>query len=155
MCERYEHILVPLDGSELAELALADAFALAKLIQAQVTLLQVILPIKDVIAATSSQRIFVDEQWETRKGMAREYLNAVCERMGAETITVHTAVEMGLAAETIIDYAREHLIDLIVTSTHGHSGLGRWAYGSVTDKVLRGTDLTMLLVRAHSEQISV
>ena len=43
MCERYEHILVPLDGSELTELALADAFALAKLIQSKVTLLQVIL----------------------------------------------------------------------------------------------------------------
>ncbi len=66
MHRRYEHVLVPLDGSELAELALADAFALARLCQADVTLLQVILPIKRVIAAHTSHAIFVDEQWETR-----------------------------------------------------------------------------------------
>lgn len=76
---RYKHILVPLDGSELAATALADAFALAKLSQADVTLPQVIPPIKEVIAITSSHRIFVNEQWETQKGLARRYLNAVCE----------------------------------------------------------------------------
>ena len=150
--KRYRHILVPLDGSELAALALADAFALAKLSQADVTLLQVILPIKKVIAAHTSHAIFLDEQWETRKGFAREYLNTVCEQMGCETITVHTAVEMGLAAETIIDYAREHPIDLIVMATHGRSGLQRWVYGSVADKVLRETDLPILLVGVHSER---
>jgi hypothetical protein len=82
MHQRYENILVPLDGSEAAELALWDAFALAGLDQADVTLLQVVPPIKDVISATSSYRIFVDEQWETRKGQAWGYLQAVCGRMG-------------------------------------------------------------------------
>ncbi len=155
MHKRYKHILVPLDGSELDELALADAFALDKLTQAQVTLLQVVLPIEAVIAVTSSHCIFVDEQWETRKCLAQEYLNAVRERIECETLCVHTAVEMGLAAETIIDYVREHPVDLIVLAAHGRSGLRRWAYDGVADKVLRGTDLPVLLVRAHSEQRAV
>lgn len=72
--------------------------------------------------------------------------------MESETITVHMAVEMGPAAETIIDYAREHPIDLIVIATRGRSGPRRWAYGSVADKVLRGTDLPVLLVRVHAER---
>ncbi len=72
--------------------------------------------------------------------------------MGCETITVHRAVDMGLAAETIIDYAREHPIDLIVMATQCRSGLQQWVYGSAVDKVLRGTDLPILLVRVHSER---
>jgi nucleotide-binding universal stress UspA family protein len=146
----YKHILVPLDGSELAELALADTFALAKLSQAEVTLLHVIPPIEHIVEGHTHHPIFVDEQWETQKGVALRYMNTVCERMECETITVHTVVKMGLAAETIIDYARQHPIDLIVVSTHGRSGLQRWVCGSVADKVLRGSDVPVLLVRAHS-----
>jgi hypothetical protein len=59
---------------------------------------------------------------------------------------------MGLAAETIIDYARHHPIDLIVMATHGRSGLQRWVYGSVADKVLRGANQPVLLVRAYPNQ---
>jgi len=62
---------------------------------------------------------------------------------------------MGLPGETIIDYARRHPIDLIVMATHGRSGLQRWVYGSVADKVLRGADLPVLLVRAQSKQGAV
>jgi nucleotide-binding universal stress UspA family protein len=53
-------------------------------------------------------------------------------------------------AETINNYARKHPINLIVMATHGHCGLKRWAHGSAADKVLRGTDLPIWLVRAHS-----
>ena len=146
----YEHILVPLDGSELAEMAVADAFALAGFCQSEVTLLQVIRPVEDVIGLDNFHRIYLDQQWETRKGLALEYLNAVCERTECDGITVHSAVEMGLAAEIIIDYAHEHPIELIVMATHGRSGLKRWVYGSVAEKVLRGSDLPVQLVRAHA-----
>ena len=64
MEKSYKHILVPLDGSELAELALADAFGIAKLSQAQVTLLQVVPPIEHVLNAASDYPIFIDQQWE-------------------------------------------------------------------------------------------
>jgi hypothetical protein len=57
-------------------------------------------------------------------------------------------VEVGPAAETVIDSAKRLEADLIVMATHGRSGLGRWVYGSVADKVLRGADRTIALVRA-------
>ena len=145
----YKHILVPLDGSELAELALSDAFAVARLSQAQVTLLQVISPIDQVLAAGTDYPIFVDEQWEAKKALALNYLNKVCEHIDCPDIPVYMVVEMGPAAETIIDYTHEQPIDLIVMATHGRSGLQRWVYGSVADKVLRGAEVPVLLVRAH------
>ncbi|NJN99471.1 MAG: universal stress protein [Anaerolineales bacterium] len=149
MTKHYQHILVPLDGSALAELALADAFAVAELSRAELTLLQVVPPIDHVIATEAEYPIFIDQQWEAKKEEAREYLLGVCERAGCPDIPVHTVVEMGSAAETIIDYAHHHPIDLVVMATHGRSGLQRWVYGSVADKVLRGATQPILLVRAY------
>ena len=148
----YKHILVPLDGSELAELALADAFGIGKLSQAQVTLLQVVPPIEHVLNAASDYPIFIDQQWEYQETLALQYLEDVCTRVECKDISVCTDVERGPAGETIIDYAHQHPIDLIVMATHGRSGLQRWVYGSVADKVLRGADLPVLLVRAHPKQ---
>lgn len=152
MDKSYKHILVPLDGSELAELALPDALSLARMSQAEVTLLQVVPLIEDVIGAGTEHAIYVDEQWAAHRELAVEYLNAVCEQPECEDLTIHRVVEMGSAAEMIIDYAHHHPIDLIVMATHGRSGLQRWVYGSVADKVLRGADVPTLLVRAHTGQ---
>lgn len=151
----YRYILVPLDGSELAELALTDAFALAKHCQAEVTLLQAITPAENIVGGSVGYPVFVDEQWSGQEEVALHYLNSVCKRMVGHSITVHTAVEVGTAAETIIDYAHQHSIDLIVMATHGRSGLQRWVYGSVADKVLRGADVPILLVRAHPKKAHI
>lgn len=155
MAKQYKHIVVPLDGSELAELALVDAFSLAQLNQAEVTLLQVIPPIEQVVGAGTNHPIYIDQQWETKRGLALDYLTEVGQRLGSEDVSVHPAVELGPPAETIIDYAHKHAIDLIVMATHGRSGLQRWVYGSVADKVLRGAHLPVLLVRAHAQQEAV
>lgn len=150
MSKQYKHILVPLDGSELAELALADAFGVAEMSQSEITLLQIVPPIDTVVGAETGHPIFIDQQWETKRGIALEYLSTVCERLNCPGVQIHTVVEMGPPAETIIDYAHHHPVDLIVMATHGRSGLPRWVYGSVADKVLRGADVPVLLVRAHS-----
>jgi len=149
MNDCYKHILVPLDGSELAETALPHAFILAQACQAELTLIQVVRPIKEVIAPDSEHPYYVDEQWHDEEEHDQEYLHKLCERVGCGDLTVHTVVEMGSAAETIIGYARHHPIDLIVMATHGRSGLRRWVYGSVTGKVLRGADVPTLLVRCY------
>jgi len=150
MSKKYKHILVPLDGSELAELALQDAFGLAELCQAEITLLQVIPPIDSVFESDTDHPIYVDEQWANQRQMVLDYLNRICLRMQCGALTIHKVVEMGQAADTIIDYAQEHpTIDLIVMATHGRSGLQRWVYGSVAGKVLRGSGLPTLLIRAH------
>jgi nucleotide-binding universal stress UspA family protein len=152
MLKRYKHLLVPLDGSELAELALADALSIAQLSQAEITFLQVVPPIEQVLGVETGYPIFVDQQWGIKKTMALEYLQGICERLDCPNLTMHTIVELGPPAETIIDYACQYSIDLIVMATHGRSGLQRWVYGSVADKVLRGADLPVLLVRAHTPQ---
>jgi nucleotide-binding universal stress UspA family protein len=148
MDTRFKHILVPLDGSKLAESALPDAFALAQLGQARVTLFRVLPPIEHVVTIDPNHPIYVDEQWAGQRTEALEYLKSICRRMGYHPPMVQFEVQMGAVAETIIDYAHSQPIDLIVMATHGRSGLQRWVYGSVADKVLRGADLPVLLVRA-------
>ena len=146
----YKHILVPLDGSELAELALPDAFALARLSQAQVTVLQVIVPIAHHLDPDVDDPDFIEAEGKKYETLARQYLKDVCERVGCADITIQAEAKMGSPAETIIDYAHQEPIDLIVMATHGHSGFKRWAFGSVADEVLRGADVPVLLVRARS-----
>jgi nucleotide-binding universal stress UspA family protein len=149
----YKHILVPLDGSKLAELALDDAFSLAQYSQAKVTLLQVITPIEHILGDTGSL-MYVDEYLTTQQVMASEYLKEISQK-ASQMLTVHLAVEVGLAADTIIDYANQHAVDLIIMATHGRSGLRRWVYGSVADKVLRGAKVPILIVRTHAEPEAV
>ena len=152
MLKQYKHILVPLDGSELAELAVDDAFSLAQLSQAEVTLLQVVYPAEEVFGVESGYPIYLDQQWGNQKILGLEYLNDVRKRKAEKGLVIHLAVEMGAPAETIINYACQNSVDLIVMATHGRSGLQRWVYGSVADKVLRHADAPVLLVRSYTGQ---
>jgi nucleotide-binding universal stress UspA family protein len=147
----YKNILVPLDTSELAELALADALSVARLCHADVTLLHVITPLDKVFATDLGYTVYIDQQWSDQKRQALDYLENVYQRHDFGDLIVHKAVETGAPAETIIDFSGRTPIDLIVMATHGRSGLRRWVYGSVADKVLRGAYVPVLLVRAHPE----
>ena len=150
MTKLYNHILAPLDGSKLAELTLTDTLALAKLNHAEITLLHVIPPIEEVLYI-EDHPILVDEQWDIKKDQALKYLNGICEQINEPTLTIHTAVEMGPPATTIIEYVHRHAtIDLIVMAAHGQSGLQRWFLGSVVDRVLRGAEQSVLLIRTHN-----
>jgi nucleotide-binding universal stress UspA family protein len=146
MLNPQQNILVTLDGSELAELALREALTLAKLPGSVVTLLQVVPPIEETIS--DGEEFAVDQEWERRKIGALRYLNGICARPEWRTVHTQVAVEMGNPAETILDFAQRHNIDRIVMASHGRTGLGRWVYGSVADKVLRAADRTVVLVRA-------
>ncbi len=152
MTKQYKHILVPLDTSELAELALEDAFSIAQLSKADITLLHVTPPIEHVIEAETDHPIYIDQQWESQKMLAFSYLKDICKRMKCPDVKVQVAVEIGPPAENIIDYASHHPVDLIVMATHGRTGLQRWVYGSVADKVLRGADVPVLLIRAYPQR---
>jgi nucleotide-binding universal stress UspA family protein len=145
MSRPQQRILVPLDGSKLAELALPEALALANLPESEVTLFQVVPPIEEVI--TDGEVFAIDQQWEGRKISALRYLNGICTRPDWKGVRTQVAVEMGRPAETILDFAQKHHIDRIVMASHGRTGLGRWVYGSVADKVLRAADRTVVLVR--------
>jgi nucleotide-binding universal stress UspA family protein len=146
-------ILVPLDGSTLAELALAEAAALAKLPNTEVTLLQVIPPMEDVITI-GAHEIAVDEQWELQRLEGLRYLRSIANRPEWQGVPLNTVVEMGRPAETILAFAEKYGIGRIVMSTHGRTGLGRWVFGSVADKVLRAATTTVVLVRPPASALS-
>lgn len=147
----FKHILVPLDGSLLAAAAFTYAIGLARLCGAHVTLLMVIPPIEDVIEAPA-ETIAIDAQWKTRSIQARRYLASLCEHPECARVRLDTVVTTGSAADTILDYAEGHQADLIVMTTHGRSGLSRWVWGSVADKVLRAARMTVLLVRSGASE---
>ena len=139
---KLNRILIPLDGSALAESALGKATELAGDGTATLMLLRAAearsLPGVD---PTEAQVEVVRE--------AEEYLMGVAARLATEGIKrVETSVWYGPSASAIIDAARLRKADLIVMSTHGRSGLGRLILGSVAESVLRGTTTPILLLRA-------
>ena len=147
----YKDILLALDGSPLAEAAIPHARALAKAFGARVTLLSVVQPVgiypqSGVVGPVVSIALNVEEEMES----VRRYLRTIAEQFEAEGINVEEVVREGDAASQICDYAHESRADLIVMSTHGRSGVQRWVYGSVADKVLRGAKVPILLIRAQT-----
>ena len=127
-------ILVPLDGSALAERALPYAEALARPSGARVVL----------VRAVSGDR----EHGADSEAQARDYLNGLAARLAERISLAETAVPRGGAAEAIVEEARRQGSDLIVMATHGRGGLGRWVYGSVAEAVLAHAPMPTLLVRA-------
>ncbi len=145
-------ILVPLDGSEVAEDALREALTLGKALKAEVTLLHVI-PIPEDVIGQGTTRISIDEQWQARRDQALQYLNAVRNRPEWSGVAIQVAVASGNPAETILDYCQRHDIDRIVMSTHGRNRLKLWALGSVAYKVVHATDRTTVLIRPRSDNV--
>jgi nucleotide-binding universal stress UspA family protein len=78
----------------------------------------------------------------------RDYLRGIEHQLARESVTVSSEVRFGRPADEIISFAKDMKIELIAMSTHGRSGLARWAYGSVADRVLHAAQCPVLLVRA-------
>ena len=89
------------------------------------------------------------------KKLATKYLRKAAQPLKKKGATTKIRVEVGNAAEMIIKVADELNTDIIAMSTHGRSGLSRWAFGSVADKVLRGANTPVLVVRAPKNTESV
>ena len=144
----YQHILVPLDGSPLAEVAVSHALALARACGAEVTFLNSVSPMDEVMVS-EGEPVFLADLWKARQQAAQAYLESVAQRPEWRELKTHGVVETSPAADAIVEYARRHAIDVIVMATHGRSGFRRWVFGSVAEKVLRGADRPVLMVRAH------
>jgi nucleotide-binding universal stress UspA family protein len=140
-----EKILVPLDGSELAEVALPYAEELAVKLGVGIKLIRVVtLP----VYSEPTGGVYTIEQEVALRSGAQDYLEKVNCSLKAKGIAAKSDVRCGTAAEEIIEYAAKDEISLIVLATHGHSGVTRWALGSVADKVIRGTAKPVVLIRA-------
>lgn len=143
----FAKILIPLDASRLAEQVLPCALAIARRVKAEVTLLRVVPPLQRDDAAQDGRQVELDELTELAQREAREYLNGIAGPLHDEGLSVKTALETGTPAECILDYANSMGSDLIAMSTHGRSAVGRWVFGSVADRVLRGASCPVLLTR--------
>jgi len=126
----FERILVPLDGSEVAESILPHVEDLASIHKAKIVLLRVALahtlPGQDEIKA---------EVEAVRE--AEEYLKGVEEKLRKKGLDVESHVRYGKGAEEIVDFCHEPGIDAVAMFTHGRTGVGRWLMGSVAEKVVR------------------
>jgi len=146
LCRR---ILVPLDGSEIAEQVLPQVRSLARAVGAEVMLFRV--AVEQPATMITGDWFFLpgDGQFADEEQKAQAYLEQVAVSLRGEGIQVSTATGVGPVASAIIDYAQANHIDLIAMCTHGRTGLARWAFGSVADKVLRAGGTPILLVRAR------
>jgi nucleotide-binding universal stress UspA family protein len=140
----YKKILVPLDGSELAEKALGHAEELAKTFDAEIILFEVspLLPFYGVPELVTP--FVVDDK---QKEAAQRYLTNLIDELKKRGFKVTAKVKTGLqVAAEIIDFAKENGVDLIIMCTHGRSGITRWVLGSVAHKVLTQAETPVLLV---------
>jgi nucleotide-binding universal stress UspA family protein len=146
----FRRILIPLDGSELAEQILEPTIELGRLMDAEYTLLQVVVPPFVLMPPTSA--VVVEPEPDDGVGPhgSEQYLAEVAARLREEGHRVKVVVETyPNAAQAILDYAKQNEIDLIAMSTHGRTGFSRIALGSVSDKVLRGAEVPVLLLRVR------
>ena len=141
----FNHMLVPMDGSQLAERVLPHVVATARACDARVTVLQVCEPRRGGETVRSIDAL----RWHLRTAEADTYLKQVVARLRKAGLKAQPQRLEGRAAEQITAYAHQNAVDLIVLSSHGRSGLTGWNVSSVVQKVLAGTLISIMIVRAH------
>lgn len=153
----YQRILVPLDGSKIGEAALPYIEELVSKLppepKVEVTLLQVVSSMAHwIIAGEATAKVaYTEEEMNQIQGKALDYLNQAGESLRSRGAIVKIEVRTGRAADEIIKFTDEMKADLVAMSTHGRSGITRWAFGSVTDKVLQSGAAPILTVRGPKE----
>ena len=146
----YKKVLVPLDGSELAECVLPHVESIVKG-----------CGVKEVIFLRVAERMSqlcslegclsqetMDSIDADNKAAAEKYLSEVTVRTRYDGVSVRPEVITGTPGESIADYAAKNSVDLIAIATHGRSGVSRWTWGSVADQVLHSACVAILMVRA-------
>jgi nucleotide-binding universal stress UspA family protein len=145
-----KHILVPLDGSELARQALPLACELAQAAHAKITLIQAVSPKIEGYPSLLTQPLpSYGVILNVLRVAAQQELEQIAGQIHQPGVPIEIAVVTGHAAEVIVDEAAKRAASMIVMATHGYGGLRRWALGSVADQVLHATNLPLMLVRAH------
>ncbi len=141
----YRKILVPLDGSKLAEGVLPHAKALAYSEGAELVLLTVAAnPALDFVFSDPGLAQRAEEEQETR---SKKYMREIENQLKSTGFRVSTLLRVGAVADTILSVADEMRVDLIAMSTHGRAGAARWLLGSVADRVVRNSQVPVLLIR--------
>ena len=154
----YQRIVVPLDGSGLAEAVLPYATTIAKALESELHLVQVVRAPSDLVnlgfmdpLSMSSVAIpnmeTLSEAVEAQAKQAEQYLRGRATEFQEQGLMVRFVVLRGNPSTQIIKYAQDEGADLIAISTHGRSGISRMVLGSVADKVVRQVNIPVLLIR--------
>jgi nucleotide-binding universal stress UspA family protein len=140
-----ERIVVPLDGSALAEAALPEAERLARTMDGSLLLVRAVVPAALVYGGEGLPGAL--PALEDMEAEAKHYLERVAERIRERGVEVGVAVAVGVPAEVILDLA-DNGANLVVMTTHGRSGLDRAVFGSVADAVVRRGELPVMVIRS-------
>jgi len=145
----YKKIMVPLDGSKLAECVLPHVEAFVKRFKiGNVILVRVVEPERNYGGEYAIDPNIIAGRESARQSSAKDYLNEIVERLPKGDTAFQVEVMVGRVAESLAGYAENNDVDLILIATHGRSGVTRWVRGSVADKVLRSSKIPVLMVRA-------
>jgi len=141
----FDPILVPLDGSQLAECVLPHVDAIARSFDTEITLLRML---EKKQTGTSAQ-LFDLLNWQINKTRAALYLEKTKTHFQESGLRVRTIVLEGLEAEGITEFAQNQGMKLIILSSHGRNGLTQWGISNITQKIILSAPTSLLIVRAH------
>lgn len=143
----YKKILVPLDGSPLAEAALPHAKTIAKTGDAEIILLRVpMMPATEFFAREPMIAVKIREEEQAE---AIQYINAKVDELKKEHLKATAVTQDGPVPDTILSIAEDTQADIIVMSTHGRTGLQRWLMGSVADRVVHHAHIPVMLIHPN------
>lgn len=145
----FDNILVPLDGSQLAEGVLLHAVAIARSFDSKIALLRILEKNQTGVSA----QLFDLLNWQIQKTKATIYLDEIKSRFKDLDIQVQITVLEGLVTEAISEYAQNEGVKLIILSSHGRHGLTQWGISSTTQKIILSASTSVFIVRAHQQQI--
>jgi nucleotide-binding universal stress UspA family protein len=142
--------MVPLDGSDLAECVLPHVKTLALATRpGGIILVRVVEPFTLPSSSEFDMTPQAVDRIETdQRSLAEEYVRQTVERFDKDSIEVRSEILYGFPADVLADYAGKNSVDLIVLATHGRSGIGRWLWGSVADRLLRSACVPIMMIRA-------
>lgn len=155
----YQKIMVPLDGSKLAECVLSHVETMIKVCESpQVLFVQAVEPITIPYGIEAAKLTSLEQltEFETRnKSDAEKYLKTIIDRFKKSGVNAKANVIFGKPAEVLSDFAAKNNVDLVVMATHGRSGIGRWVLGSVAEHLIHSISVPVLIIRAPGCGISV
>ncbi|MEI6186579.1 MAG: universal stress protein [Dehalococcoidia bacterium] len=144
----YQKIMVPLDGSQVAECVIPHIETIAGKADTNVELVTVIepleIPTRGQIAISDDEIKQIDAEG---KKEAHKYLDQVCLRLKQAGVNARVVLLTGRAADSLVRYANNNDVDLIIMATHGRSGISKMFWGSVAEKILRATTIPVLLIK--------
>ncbi len=141
----YQKIVVPLDGSKFSECSLQHVKAIATGCKVpKVVLLRVVEPVPKDYHTLGMPSGLLNDTDKKLADEAKDYLTKIAGDLKKEGVVTEVAVLQGTATEAILDYIEKNKVDLLIMSTHGRSGISRWALGSVAERVLRHSAIPVL-----------